>query len=317
MDAVREAHTPNHTSQGRLDCLVIGGGPAGLTAAIYLARFHLSVVVIDGGNGRLATVPKTRNHPGFPDGIAGAELLLRTRKQAERYGAIIRVGEIVLLEKAGDVFVGSTAQSSLAARTVILATGVVNRRPAMRDDVHDTALATGLLRYCPICDAYELTDQPLAVLGTGERAVGEAEFLRGYTNDVTVIAPEGSHDLSASQRQRLHAASAVVLEGPCLDFDLRADRIDILLPGGRHSFASVYPALGSDVRSEHAVSLGAKVSKEGGIIVDSHQRTSVPGLYAAGDVVLGLDQISNAMGGGGIAATTVRNDLAAARPLRR
>jgi thioredoxin reductase (NADPH) len=187
----------------------------------------------------------------------------------------------------------------------------------MRDDVHDTALAAGLLRYCPICDAYELTDQPLAVLGTGERAVREAEFLRGYTADVTVIAPEGSHDLSASQRRRLHAASVVVLEGPCVDFDLRADRIDILLPDGRRSFASVYPALGSDARSEHAVSLGAKVSEEGGIIVDSHQRTSVPGLYAAGDVVLGLDQISHAMGGGGIAATTVRNDLAAARPLRR
>lgn len=317
MDVFLEAHAPDHISQGTLDCLVIGGGPAGLAAAIYLARFHLSVVVIDAGNGRLATVPKTRNHPGFPDGIAGAELLLRIRKQAERYGAIIRAGEIVLLEKAGDVFVGSTAQGSLAARTVVLATGVVNRRPAMRNDVHDAALAAGLLRYCPICDAYELTDQPLAVLGTGERAVSEAEFLRGYTADVTVIAPEGSHDLSMSQRKRLHAASAVILEGPCLDFDLCADRIDIRLPDGRRSFASVYPALGSDARSEHAVSLGAKVSKEGAIIVDSHQRTSVPGLYAAGDVVLGLDQISHAMGGGGIAATTVRNDLALARPLRR
>ena len=77
-----------------LDCVVVGGGPAGLTAAIYLARFHLDVRVIDAGNSRAATIPMTRNHAGFPDGIAGADLLDRMRTQARRYGAVLVQAEV-------------------------------------------------------------------------------------------------------------------------------------------------------------------------------------------------------------------------------
>ena len=87
--------------------------------------------------------------------------------------------------------------------------------------------------------------------------------------------------------------------------------------GGPLGFDSLYPAMGSHIRSELAVSLGAKASSDGCLEVDDHQRTSIPGLYAAGDVVKGLDQISHAMGEGGVAATTMRNDMAKAAPLRR
>ena len=300
-----------------LDCLVVGGGPAGLSAAIYLARFHLSVVVVDGGQSRLSSVPRTRNHPGFPEGIAGRDLLARMQAQAQLYGATLLRGELIALAKEADAFVGRTAAGSLAARTVLLATGVVNRRPAMPDDVHDAALASGLLRYCPICDAYEVTDRAVAVLGTGERGLREAEFLRSYSADVTLIAPDGAHDLSADQHALLRRAGIAALDGPCRDFAPGQDGIDVLVRGRRRSFASIYPALGSDVRSGLAVAVGAGVSEEGCILVDAHQRTTVPGVYAAGDVVLGLDQISNAMGQGGVAATTIRNDLAASAPLRR
>ena len=295
-----------------LDCLVIGGGPAGLTAAIYLARFHLDTLVVDDGASRAALIPRTHNHAGFPGGISGTDLLLRMRAQAEENGARLRHGRITALRRDGDGLVAEMDGQPIAARAVLLATGVVNHRPEMAGDVHDAALAKGLLRYCPICDGYEVTDKRVGVIGTGERGFKEAQFLRGYTADLSLIAPAGTHDLSADQRAALAEAGIALIEGPA-PIAIQADGITV----GPHRFDSVYPALGSHIRSELAVEAGAEATDDGCLTVDDHQRTSVPGLYAAGDVVLGLDQISHAMGEGGVAATTMRNDLAEARPLRR
>jgi thioredoxin reductase (NADPH) len=300
-----------------VDVLVIGGGPAGLTAAIYLARFHLSVLVVDGGQSRAGLIPRTHNHAGFPDGISGAELLKRMRRQAMRYGARLLKGEVSLLSREANRFVAEFASERVGAHAVLLATGIVNRRPAMPDDLHNDAVARGLLRYCPICDGYEVTDQSVGVIGTGERGVKEAEFLRSYTATVTLIAPDDSHNLDSSQRERLQRAGIELMEGPCLSIEPGPDFISIVTPHRIAKFASVYPALGLEIKNALALGLGAQASEEGCLIVDSHQRSSVPDLYGAGDVVLGLDQISHAMGEGGVAATTIRNDLALVRPLRR
>ena len=298
------------------DCLVIGGGPAGLTAAIYLARFHLAVSVIDGGHSRAGLIPLTRNHAGFPEGISGTELLARMRRQATSYGAELREGAVEALEQAPEGFVARIGKEEIRARTVLLATGVVNRRPPMMDDdTHDRALAEGRLRYCPICDGYEVTDQSVAVLGTGSRGYDEALFLRGYTRNITLVAPE-EHALSSEQQSALSDAG-VALAGRCRAIRLAERKIVLELDDGPQAFDSLYPALGSDIRSELAGQVGAQMSEDGCLPVDSHQRTNVPGLYAAGDVVLGLDQISHAMGEGGVAATTIRNDLARQTPLRR
>jgi thioredoxin reductase (NADPH) len=301
----------------RVDCLVIGGGPAGLTAAIYLARFHLSVVVVDSGSSRAALIPLTRNHAGFPDGIHGQDLLARMRVQAERYGGTLRKGSIDALERIdGEFSAGSTA-GAIRAKSVLLATGVVNRRPTMLNDVaHNRALAAGLLRYCPICDGYEVTDQRVAVLGTGERGCAEAVFLRSYTAAVTLVAPPTGHELSAVHRKSLSSAGIAVM-GPCEAITVGEKTIMLMVEGKPTQFDTLYPALGSDIRSELARQVGARTSPDGCLTVDTHQRTDVQGLYAAGDVVLGLDQISHAMGEGGVAATTIRNDLAARTPLRR
>ncbi len=307
---------PKETGE-TVDCLIVGAGPAGLTAAIYLARFHLTVLVLDDGRSRAGLIPQTRNHPGFPDGIAGSELLARMREQAERHGARLRAEKVLSLKTADGLLEGRTEDRAIQARTILLATGVLNRRPAMPNKIHDEALSRGLLRYCPICDGYEVTDLPIAVIGTGASALGEAEFLRSYTGDVTLIAPVGAHDLDAAQRARLEAAGIKMLDGPCLRYELKPKQIDVVLADGPHSFAAIYPALGTENRSELAAGIGVKVSEEGCLVVDSHQRTEIPGVYAAGDVVLGLDQISHAMGQGGVAATAIRNDLAARRPLYR
>ena len=299
------------------DALVIGGGPAGLTAAIYLARFHLRTIVVDAGNSRAASIPRTRNHAGYPGGIVGTELVAAMRAQAAENGATLVAGHVAALHRDGDAFVAAVDGAPVRARAVLLATGVVNRRPPVDDAFHAAALASGALRYCPVCDGFEVTDRRVAVLGTGEHGVREACFLRSYTADLTLIAPDGAHDLSAADRAVLADAGIVAVDGPARDYRLVDGGLEVATAAGRLTFASLYPALGSHIRSGLAASLGAATVDAGCITVDDHQRTTVPGLYAAGDVVLGLDQISHAMGEGGVAATTLRNDLAERRPLYR
>lgn len=302
-----------------LDCLIIGGGPAGLTAAIYLARFHLKILVVDAGKSRANWIPCTRNHAGFPDGISGKELLERMRAQAQKYGAKIVSDRVTKLESddGQGPFTATWGSGSQAARTILLATGVTNRRPPMDSDLHDEALARGLIRYCPICDGYEVTDKKVGVIGSDSHGVAEAVFIRGYTADVTLIAPDKALDLKSEDQDKLKAAAIDCIDGPAQAVAISDKCIIVETAQGTHSFDSVYPALGSDTHTQLAVMVGAGLNDQGCVAVDSHQRTTVEGVYAAGDVVIGLDQISHAMGEGGVAATTIRNDLAAKRPLLR
>ena len=298
------------------DCIIIGAGPAGLTAAIYLARFHLAIRLFDCGSSRAAQIPCTRNHAGFPDGISGKELLGRMLAQAERHGAVREGAEVTGLERIENGFGVCVGTRALAARTVLLATGVVNHRPDMPAALHDAALARGLLRYCPICDGYEVTDKRIGVIGTGGHGMREAMFLRAYSADVTLIAPQ-AHALSAKEAGMLDAAGIARVEGPCGGHAIEGDRIALDTARGRMAFDSIYPALGSTIRSGLALQVGARADGNGCLEVDEHQRTSVSGLFAAGDVARGLDQISHAMGEAGVAATAIRNLLAGQRPLRR
>lgn len=300
-----------------LDCLIVGGGPAGLTAAIYLARFLLRVRVIDSGESRAGLIPMTHNHAGFPGGIRGTELLDRMRRQAADYGAPLTRGNVEAITRDGDLFVARTSGETIAARAVLLATGVVNRRPRISEEDHREALERGLIRYCPICDGYEVKDRDVGVIGTADHGMKEAIFLRGYTGSVTLIAPDSVHHLDEAQRARLADLGIRTVDGPCDRLRLDGDRILVPTPEGDQAFESVYPALGSDIRSGLALGLGAEGNDEGCLVIDAHQRTTIEGLYAAGDVVVGLDQISHAMGAAGVAAVAIRNDLAEQADLAR
>jgi thioredoxin reductase (NADPH) len=300
------------------DCIIIGAGPAGLTAAIYLARYHLSIRLFDCGSSRAALIPRTHNHAGFPDGIAGTEILARMLEQAHKFGAIREEKTVTYLSRDDFGFTVGTDSGTYRARSVLLATGVVNHRPPQIDEaLHDEALARGLLRYCPVCDGYEVTDKRIAIIGSGNHGTREAEFLRAYTADVTLVSPLGEHELDDDCRRRLDAAGVAIEAGPCGGFAIEGDCITFTTGTGRKEFDSVYPALGSHVRSELAVMAGANANDSGCLLVDDHLETSVPGLFAAGDVVIGLDQISHAMGQAGVAATTIRNHLAEEAPIRR
>jgi thioredoxin reductase (NADPH) len=300
-----------------LDCLIIGAGPAGLTAAIYLARFHLRIRIVDAGRSRAAMIPHTRNHAGYPGGIAGKDLLARMREQVSELGIEVVAGLVETIGKADGIFTAQLPDQRLRARTILLATGVVNNAPPMAPEIHDAALARGLLRYCPICDGFEVTDKRIAVIGTETHGHNEAVFLRTYSKDVTLIAPDAEHALAPEERARLEELGVAMVDGPCRSLRIDGDQILIPTPAGELSFDTAYPALGSVIRSELAIALGAEATADGCMTVDDHQRTTIPGLYAAGDVVKGLDQISHAMGEAGVAATTIRNDLAKELTLAR
>jgi thioredoxin reductase (NADPH) len=299
-----------------LDCLIVGGGPAGLTAAIYLARFHLDILVVDEGKSRAGWIPCTRNVSGFPDGIEGTELLKRMRDQACKYGAKVETERVTKLEldEKGELFTATWGSGSRRAKTVLLATGVTNRRPPMDEKLHDDALARGLVRYCPICDGYEVTDKKVGVMGSDSHGVAEAVFIRSFTADVTLVAPDKALSLKREDREKLDEAGIECVDGPAQAVAIPDGCIVVDTAEGHYAFDSIYPALGSDTHTQLGEMVGAKLAEDGCILCDDHQRTSVKGLYAAGDVVHGLDQISHSMGEGGVAATTIRNDLCAREP---
>ncbi len=293
-----------------LDCLVIGGGPAGLTAAIYLARFRRRFRVIDSGASRAALIPISHNHAGFPDGIHGNTLLERMRTQARKYGAPIVAGTVAGLERRADgVFVASIGEDRLTARTVLLATGVVDREPDL-PDLPD-AIQRGLIRHCGVCDGYEVIGHKVGVIGHGGSGLHEALFLRIYTADVTLLSLGQELALSPDEIRKAAAAGITMVGEPVASVTLEGDRIGSLATGqgACHSFDSLYSALGSTARSDLVRGLGTVLDENGCVATDEHQRSSTDGLFAAGDVVRSLDQISVAMGEAAIAATAIHNRL--------
>ncbi|THD77130.1 MAG: NAD(P)/FAD-dependent oxidoreductase [Phenylobacterium sp.] len=291
------------------DCVVVGAGPAGLTAAIYLARFRREVRVIDAGASRAARIPLSHNHPGFPDGVRGKTLLARMRRQAERYGAVIEAGHVEDLAGAGEGFRLTTAEGEIAARTVLLATGVADIEPELPG--LEAAVAKGLIRICPICDGYETIGTRVGVIGRDGHAAREAIFLTTYAAETALIHVGRAEDLPAAQRAELAAAGVEVIEAPVASVALDHRRISAVCfgPDAPRRFDSLYSAFGVAPRTRLALKAGATADDSGRLVVGEHQETSVPGLYAAGDVVRGLNQISTAAGEGAIAATDIHNRL--------
>ena len=288
------------------DVLIIGAGPAGLTAATYLARFLRSVVVADGGAPRACWIPLSHNMPGFPAGITGDAILSRMRDQATEYGAVIEAGRVEQLARDGDGFTATLNGRALRARAVLLATGVVDHHPDLPGV--ERAIERALVRICPICDGYEARGKAVAVLGDSDMGVREAAFLRTYSERVTLIHIGPAEALT--QRDDLGRLGVDLVEAPIDNVELEGDRVTALSWGGSfRTFDLVYSALGTTPNGELAQALDVKTDDDGRMLVDLHQVTSLPGLYAAGDVVRGLNQIAVATAEAAVAATAIHNQL--------
>ncbi|HEY6922534.1 MAG TPA: NAD(P)/FAD-dependent oxidoreductase, partial [Steroidobacteraceae bacterium] len=190
------------------DVLIVGTGPAGLTAAIYLGRYHRPPVLIDAGTSRARWIPTSHNMLGFPQGIGGQALLCQLRTHAEQYGARIHRDSVEHLRRDGGGFEIHLSKEVVRSRYVVLATGIEDHLPRLVGA--EEAVRRGLLRICPICDAYEATGRKIAVIGDGPRGEREAEFLKTYSSSVTLLHIGESHDPGV--RERMEARGIELIE---------------------------------------------------------------------------------------------------------
>lgn len=288
------------------EVLVIGAGPAGLTAATYLARFRRRVLVADGGSPRAGWIPVSHNLPGFPQGITGDAILGRMIEQALEFDAVIEPGRVETLAREGEGFTARLNDRDVRARMVLLATGVTDHHPDLPGV--ERGIERALVRICPICDGFEATGKAVAVIGKDDAGAREAAFLRTYSDRVTLLHVGPPEALTAEDEMR--RLNVEVIRAPIDNVRLEGDRVTALSWSGRFRvFDLVYSALGTSPNAELARALGARLSDDRCLAVDDHQQTSVPGLYAAGDVVRGLNQIAVAGAEAAIAATAIHNAL--------
>lgn len=288
-------------------CIIIGAGAAGMTAALYLNRFHRDVTVLDAGNSRARWIPQTHNCPGFPGGLSGDDLLARLRTQAVDYGTQVTQATASQLERVDGGFrVTDTRGEQYYGRTVLLATGiedVLPPQPWVKEAIH-----CGAMRLCAICDGFEASDDDLAVYGPLRTTFEHARFMRTYSATVTLVQSD-DEPVDAQLRQSAEDWGIALMNKPRdLLFDgRRCGFIDA--SGERRYFDSIYPVLGSRSQATLAIALGASVDQQDQLVVSAHQMTSIDGLYAIGDVVSALNQISVAEGHAAVAATAIHNVL--------
>jgi thioredoxin reductase (NADPH) len=322
------------------DCAVIGGGPAGLSAAVNLARMRRSVLVIDDRDGRSLWSQINRNYLGFPAGIPAAEIRLQGRRQAAKYGAGFLLGRVTAAEHDGGQFrllvegdvtngVGIDAAGTDAnvardeelgrslgevqagtsevvlARSVILATGV--RDPFPRFHGRDACVGRSLF-WCIACDGYEAIGCSVGVVGHNEEAIEMALAMLEFTDRITIVAGRaGGFSVSESRLADLTANGIVAHPWPVVGYPNEDGQIVALELGDpnktRIPVEMVFAVHTPTARNEMARELGVNLNRLGQIVVDTEQHTNVPGVYAAGDATSVHDhQVSAAVHEGNQAA---------------
>lgn len=220
-------------------------------------------------------------------------------------------GEVSELVREGE-FRAAAGAHRIRARTVLLATGVLDRQPDIASlvDMRAATLA-GLVRWCPVCDGYEVLDRNVGLIAPLDCGEAHALFLRSYSRHVTWIIQPGADVLDPSARQRLNEAGVRILETPVLGMRmLDSKQLALEFSDGSESrYDALYPMLGITAQSTLATALGADCDENRELIVDAHQRTSVPGLYAAGDMVKALNQMAVGMAHAATAATAIHHGL--------
>ena len=296
------------------DAAIVGGGPAGLAAAINLARALRSVMVCDRPQPGRSDYPQVNhNYLGFPDGIPARELRARSTAQAERYGAQVCGAEVVAIRRTpGGFALEGSGGERIQARGVILAVGVRDhwtRFPGFE------AFIGRSLHWCIVCDGYEMRGKRVVVAGNDDEAATMAVQLRRFTPDVTLVTNDGALGMTPRATDRLARRELPVVIGRIVSGQERAGEPGMLeslrLEDGRELPAEhLFSHQGATPQTALARSLGLAMSGSGYITVDTEQRTSEPFVYAAGDCTrLLAHQIVTAAHEGATAAQTLNYDL--------
>ena len=289
------------------DVLIAGAGPAGLTAALVLARAGRRVVVLDGGPGRNA--PAAHAYGFFTrDGTPPADLRALGRAQAEAYGATFVEADATHADadEAG-VRVHLADGTGITARRLLLATGVVDELP----DLPGLAEAWGETAvHCPYCHGHELRGRPTAILARGDRALHLARMLPGWTDRLTVFS-DGPHDLAPDALAELAAAGIAVREDRVarLDMDGRDLRAVVLASGERVDATALYLGPPQHLRGPLPAALALALTEAGLAQADGTGRTSVPNVWACGDMVAAMQSVAGAVASASVTAAVLNVDL--------
>jgi thioredoxin reductase (NADPH) len=277
------------------EAIVIGSGPAGYTAALYLARAQLKPLVFEGAvtaGGALMNTTDVENFPGFADGIMGPELMDNLRKQAERFGAELITDDVTEVDLTGYPKVVKVGADTYYAKTVVLAMGSAYRELGIPGEKE---LSGHGVSWCATCDGFFFRDQDIAVVGGGDSALEEATFLTRFARSVTLIHRRDTLRASKIMQERAFANDKIryawdseVLEAVGADGRLTAVRLRDLKTGEERDLpvTGLFIAIGHDPRSDlvkHQVELDA----EGYVLLQRlhSTETNVPGVFASGDLV--------------------------------
>ena len=290
------------------DAIIIGGGPAGLTCAIFLARYRRPVVVLDDGHPRNYA---TRAIHGFlgQHGIAPGELLDRGRTEASAYGAEIVDARATKVEKVGDVFEVTTAKGMFCARRVVLGYGIRDTLP----DIPEIESYYGrTVHHCPDCDGFESADQRIGVIGWGKKVVGLALKLLQWTDDIVVFTHGHEREWDEEEHSKLLAERIDVVDEKIVALDGLEGNVSaaVLATGERVPVQHIFFVIKTERSCTLAEELGCEVDEDApNIVVDEHRKTTVEGVYAVGDLVAGSQLAITAAADGAIAAIAINKSL--------
>jgi thioredoxin reductase (NADPH) len=299
--------------------IIIGSGPAGLTAAVYTARANLKPLVLEGPQpgGQLTTTTDVENYPGFPEGIDGASLVMKMKEQAERFGARVELAEVTAVDfSAGRLRLTTDAGKALEARSVIIATGARARYLGLESE--QKLIGRGVSG-CATCDGALYRDVPVAVVGGGDTAMEEALFLTRFASRVTVIHRRDSFRASRIMAERVQSHPKIdILWDTVVEEVMDVSRNEVtglrlrdLKSGARTELAvaALFAAIGHEPNTK--AFKGQLAMNDSGYLIATNTRTNVEGVYAAGDVQDAVyRQAVSAAGTGCMAALEVERYLA-------
>ena len=290
------------------DCVIIGGGPAGLTCAIFLGRYRLRVVLLDNGKPRNYA---SRGIHGFlgQHGIPPAELIARGRAEAESCGVELRNTTVSKVERVGDVFEVTTDGGVIRGRRVVLAYGVRDILP----DIPDVKrFYGGSVFHCPDCDGYECTGKKIGVIGWGKKVVGLSMKMMQWSDDVTIFTDGHDRGFDQEETSKLRALGIDIVDEKIVSFDGENDKVRaaVLSNGERIPIEAMFFTIGVERTTMLAEEIGCKVVENTPCLeVTDWKETTVEGVFAIGDLVPGSQLAITSAADGAIAAIAINKSL--------
>jgi len=299
------------------DVLIVGGGPAGLTAGLYTSRAKLKSLLVERMilGGQVMTTTKVENYPGFPGGIDGPDLMVRFQEHCQEFGLETMTGEVTALVDKGAEKVVTVDDKEYRARCVIVTTGAEPSKLGIPGEIELTGRGVS---YCATCDGAFFRDIPVAIIGGGDTAAEEALFLSRFASKVYMVHRRDELRATKLLQERIFANEKIEMVWNCVVEEAVGDKTGLTTlklfnrKEETHSelnVAGMFVAIGVTPKAQFVADV-LELDAEGFVLTDADCRTSIPGVFAAGDVRKKiLKQIATAVGDGAIAAIVAEKYL--------